>query len=94
MNWSSEHKQVYDEIDFTEVGGEKLLKSEFNFMQGYKTWVGLLLTLLGAFGWGDLVSDGQVTQTIDAVTQLAGIFLAVYGNYKAHREIKSLGGYR
>jgi len=63
-------------------------------MQGYKTWSGLLLVVAGAFGWGDLVSSDQASDLISAVTQLVGIVLAIYGNYKAHLEIKALGGYR
>lgn len=63
-------------------------------MQGYKTYTGLLLTFLGFLGFGDLISEDQVAELVNIVTQLIGIGLAVYGNYKAHREIKAMGGYR
>jgi len=63
-------------------------------MQGYKTYTGLLLAFLGILGWGDVISSDQVANFANAWSQLLGIILAVYGNYKAHREIKALGGYR
>ena len=63
-------------------------------MQGYKTLTGLLLTFLGFLGWGDLISSDQVAEITNAVTQLVGIVLAIYGNYRSHRELKALGGYR
>ena len=63
-------------------------------MQGYKTWTGIALAVLGLLGWGDLISSDQTAELTNLVTQLVGLVLAVVGNYKAHREIKSLGGYR
>lgn len=63
-------------------------------MQGYKTWTGLIIAFLGLFGWGDLISEEQTGELINLVTQFIGLILAIYGNYKAHREIKAMGGYR
>lgn len=63
-------------------------------MKGYKTWAGIALAILGALGWGDLVSAEQIASLINAVTEILGLVLTVYGNYKAHQEIKTLGGYR
>lgn len=63
-------------------------------MQGYKTYAGLVIVFLGWLGLGDIVSSEQVGDIINLVTQLIGIVVAVYGNYKAHREITALGGYR
>lgn len=69
-------------------------QNETYMLQGSRTWLGILLTVLGLLGWGDLVSSDQVAELTNGITQLVGIALAVFGNYKAHREIKSLGGYR
>ena len=63
-------------------------------MQGYKTYVGLIIIFLGWLGIGDIVSEEQVSEFLNLAVQLVGIVLAVYGNYKAHREIKAVGGYR
>jgi len=63
-------------------------------MQGYKTWVGIAMILLGWFGAADLVTEDQVAEVLDVVFQLIGMGITIYGNYKAHREIKALGGYR
>lgn len=63
-------------------------------MNGYKTWSGLLILFLGMLGWGDLISETQVADLVNGLTQLVGLTLSVYGNYKAHREIKAMGGYR
>ena len=63
-------------------------------MQGYKTYTGLVIVFLGWLGIGDLVSEQQTGEVIDLTTQLVGLGIAIYGNYKSHRELKALGGYR
>jgi len=63
-------------------------------LRGYKTIIGIILTILGLFGYGELISSDQVAQGIDLITQLVGLALTVYGNYKAHVEISAMGGYR
>ena len=62
-------------------------------MQGYKTWIGILVTVLGLIGFGDIVSADQLADVIDAVLKIVGIAVTVYGNIKAHSQIKMLGGY-
>jgi len=59
-------------------------------MNGYKTWVGLIITVLGMLGLGDLVNNEQLTTLINAILQIVGIVIAVYGNYKAHQKIAEL----
>ena len=63
-------------------------------MNGYKTIIGIIITFLGLIGWGDLISEDQVSELVNLLTQVFGLALTVYGNYKAHKEIKTLGGYR
>jgi len=62
-------------------------------MQGYKTWLGILITILGALGYGDLITQTDANNLINLLTQVIGIVLTVYGNWKAHSQIKALGGY-
>lgn len=61
-------------------------------MNGYKTWTGLIITLLGSLGIAQSFGNDQLTQLIDALFQLGGIVFAMYGNYKAHKKIKELQG--
>ena len=63
-------------------------------MQGYKTYVGLIMIILGWFGVGDWITESQVGEITNVVVQLVGMVIALYGNYRSHHEIKALGGYR
>jgi hypothetical protein len=63
-------------------------------MNGYKTYIGIILAFLSLIGYGDLINEEQIGNLVDIVTGFIGIALTVYGNYKAHKEIKALGGYR
>ena len=62
-------------------------------LKGKRTWTGLLILLLGALGWGDLISEEEVSGLINSFTELVGLVIAVYGNYSSHVELKKLGGY-
>lgn len=61
-------------------------------MEGYKTWIGLIVTVMGMLGLGYLVSADQIAQFIDLILKVVGIAMAVYGNYKAHQKIAQLKG--
>lgn len=63
-------------------------------MKGYRTLAGLILIIVGWLGLGEFVTEAQIGEFVDLAVQLVGILVAIYGNYKAHREIKALGGYR
>ena len=52
------------------------------------------MIILGWIGVADAVSETQVGDLLDLIFQGSGILLSIYGNYKAHREIKAMGGYR
>lgn len=60
-------------------------------LDGYKTWIGIAITVLGWLGWGDLINAGQLTDIFNLTTQLVGILVTVYGNYRAHQTIATLG---
>lgn len=53
------------------------------FMEGKKTYIGLAITVLGILGFGEIISEGELTAVVDAVLQLAGIALSVYGRFVA-----------
>lgn len=59
-------------------------------LEGKKTWIGIIITVLGYLGLGQLISADQVGTLIDLGVQLVGIVVTVYGNYKAHQKIKNL----
>lgn len=59
-------------------------------LQGYKTWIGLVLTLLGFTGVYKYVTEEQVAQLLDLASQIIGLALAIYGNYEAHKRLKEL----
>ena len=59
-------------------------------LQGYKTWIGLVITILGMTGVANLVTTDQMSQLADLILQIAGLVVAVYGNYKAHQKISDL----
>lgn len=61
-------------------------------LQGYKTWIGLVITILGAIGvFAKLgLTEDEVAKIIDAIVQLAGLILVAYGNYKSHQKINEL----
>lgn len=62
-------------------------------MQGYKTWTGLIITVLGSLGIGNLFGSENVAAIVDTTAQLVGLLIAAYGNYKAHKKIKELKPY-
>lgn len=59
-------------------------------LEGKKTWIGLIVMVLGMVGVGYLINAEQIAELIDAVLKIVGIVIAVYGNYKAHEKIASL----
>ena len=63
-------------------------------IRGYKTYAGLLVMFLGMLGLSDLVSPEQSETLVKLITSAVGLGIALYGNYKAHKEIKAMGGYR
>lgn len=48
-------------------------------MKGYKTYTGLLITLLGILGIGQWFSADQTGQIADLILQLVGLVYATYG---------------
>ncbi len=59
-------------------------------LQGYKTWIGLVMTILGFVGVFKFVTQEQVAQLFDLIFQIAGLVVAIYGNHKSHQRIGEL----
>jgi len=59
-------------------------------LEGYRTLIGIGLTVLGLLGYGDLISAEQVGDVINGLTTLVGIAYSIYGNIQAHRKIGAL----
>jgi phosphoribosylanthranilate isomerase len=55
------------------------MKAINTFMEGKKTYIGLIVALLGVLGLSRYVNPDEVEQVISAVSTLVGISLAVYG---------------
>jgi hypothetical protein len=56
----------------------------FNTMlKGKKTYLGIAVLALGALGFGDVISEGELASAIDTIFKIVGIAVAVYGRYKA-----------
>jgi len=58
---------------------EKISKA----LEGKKTYIGITISLLGLLGLGSLVTGGELESALDAVMQIVGLAVAVYGRYKA-----------
>ena len=52
-------------------------------LEGRKTYLGLAITLLGVFGFGSLISEGEANHLVDLVIEVVGICFAVYGRFVA-----------
>jgi len=54
-----------------------------NFFEGKKTYIGLIITLLGIVGLSDIISLEELTQGVELGISLVGIVIAVYGRIVA-----------
>lgn len=61
------------------------MKTLEKLVKGKKTYIGIIVLALGAFGFGDIISQSDVSSIIDAVLKIAGIIVAVYGRYNAKK---------
>ena len=52
-------------------------------MTGYRTYASLVVIVLGLFGLGNIITEGDAAKLIDLVLQVAGLVGAAYFRYKA-----------
>ena len=60
-----------------------------NFLEGKKTWIGLIVAFAGALGIGDIIGVDNIEGIINTLIALIGFVYAAYGNWKAHQKIKA-----
>ena len=52
-------------------------------LQGYKTFIGIGIALLGALGFGSFISEEEAGHAVNLIIELVGLGIAVYGRIKA-----------
>lgn len=52
-------------------------------LNGYKTYTGLFITLLGVIGLSGIISVEELNRGIELTISLVGIFISAYGRYAA-----------
>lgn len=57
-------------------------------LSGYKTWIGIVITIVGMTGISKFVTSDQLNEIVDLVAKLVGIGIAIYGNWDAHKRLK------
>lgn len=55
------------------------------FLEGKKTYLGIIMLALGAFGFSDLIVEAEVSSFIDAILSVVGTLVAVYGRYQSNK---------
>ncbi len=61
-----------------------------SFLDGKRTWIGLIVTIIGATGLSKYIAPDQTTALLDALFQVVGIAIAVIGNARAQKKIIEL----
>ena len=54
-------------------------------LEGRKTYIGLVVALVGVLGVSDIISSEDVSAVLDKLFEVAGILLAAYGRWDAQR---------
>ncbi|NTU73638.1 hypothetical protein HGB07_05755 [Candidatus Roizmanbacteria bacterium] len=58
-----------------------------NILNGYKTYIGLIVTAIGLIGASDYITTDELTQLIDAIVLIIGSVITVIG--LIHKVIKA-----
>jgi hypothetical protein len=61
-----------------------------SFLDGKRTWIGLIITVAGVFGLSKYISSDELTNILNVVFTLIGLVITAYGNYKAQAKITDL----
>jgi hypothetical protein len=59
-------------------------------LEGYKTWIGIIITIIGFTGLVKFATPEQWQAFAKALTDLIGVAITVYGNWDAHRRLDDL----
>ena len=49
------------------------------FFEGKKTYIGLVVALIGVFGLGSYISPTEATELVNNLFAITGIIVAIYG---------------
>ena len=52
------------------------------FLQGKKTYIGIIIALAGAFGVFSYISESDFATTLNTLFEFVGLIFAIYGRYK------------
>ena len=77
---------------FTDYHGAEFIIKKRTIMQnleGKKTYISLIVAVLGIIGVGDILGEAEVTGIIDTVIAIIGIIGAIYGRYDASRRYRA-----
>jgi hypothetical protein len=58
-------------------------------MEGYKSWTGLVIIVLGFLGLGTIATQDQIGTLIDLGTQFVGICITIYGVWDKQKRLDS-----
>lgn len=61
-------------------------------MEGYRAYAFIIVTALGWFGIGEIITEDKVADLINLSVQFVGIVGTAYFNYKNHKQIDTLKG--
>lgn len=48
-------------------------------LEGKKTYIGIVVTIVGMTGLARFISDGEVTTVLNSIFEVVGVVVAVYG---------------
>ena len=48
-------------------------------LDGRKTYIGLIVTLVGILGLSKYITDGETTTLLNSVFEIVGVIIAIYG---------------
>ena len=69
-----------------------LKENNMKKLEGTKTYAGLIIAVLGILGVGDIISETEVAELINAIVTAVGIIAATYGRYDAGRRLRRASG--
>lgn len=70
-------------IQSVESGSDNQPSNNNMNLQGYRTYIGLAITLAGVLGATQYISTEEMEKTAKLTVELIGIAIAIYGRYKA-----------
>ena len=54
-----------------------------NLLEGRKTYIGLVIALIGVLGLNKYVAEAELAELLNKTLEVVGLAMAMYGRYKA-----------